>query len=49
MKKKLLAYFLVFAFASTSVLSGSVISYEQNDAEISDSVKGLSVKGKISK
>ena len=49
MKKKLLAYFLVFAFASTSVLSSSVISYGQKDAEISDSVKGLSVKGKISK
>ena len=41
MKKKLLAYFLVFAFASTSVLSGSVISYGQNDAEVSDSVNEM--------
>lgn len=41
MKKKLLAYFLVFAFASTSVLSGSVISYGQNDAEVSDPVNEM--------
>ena len=34
MKKKLLAYFLVFEFASTSVLSGSVIiSYGQDDVK----------------